>query len=196
MGRPKLRTESLRTDLCASALRLLDGGGPAAVTTRAVAAGASSSIAAVDELFGGKPGLVRAIHAEGFRMLAAAFAALPPPKDPAQGVLDWAYATRSFALAHRHLYEVMFSRPFAEFDPDEEDLRAAEEIYRFVLGRVVAVVGPVRRRGAGRDAAIGLLALVRGLVAMESAGVLGSTPASRDRRWRAALTAAIRGIAP
>jgi AcrR family transcriptional regulator len=191
-----VRTDSLRADMCTAALRLLAGGGVGAVTTRAVAAGAGSSIAAVDELFGGKPGLVRAIHAEGFRLMAAEFAALPEPATPARGVLDWAYATRSFALRHRHLYEVMFSRPFAEFSPTPQDMRAAESIYRFVVGRVVAVVGPDRRRGAGKDAAIGLLATVQGLVAMEFAGLIGSTPASIERRWRAALTAAIRGMAP
>jgi AcrR family transcriptional regulator len=194
VGRPKLRNASLRTEMCAAALRLLDGGGAPAVTTRAVAGATGSSIAAVDELFGGKPGLVRAIHAEGFRKLAGELACLPDATTPERAILDLAGAVRSFALRHRHLYEVMFSRPFAEFSPDHEDQRAAEAIYRIVLSRVVALLNPVRPSGAGKDAAITLLATIQGLVGLELAGILGSSSASVERRWRAAITAAIRGV--
>lgn len=194
MGRPKLRTESLRAQMCSAAVRLLAAGGPSAVTTRAVAGATGSSVAAVNELFGGKPGLVRAIHAEGFRELAGELAGLPEAATAERATLDLASAIRSFALRHRHLYEVMFSRPFAEFSPDQEDQRAADAIYRTVLSRVVALLTPVRPRGSGKDAAIALLATIQGLIGLEFAGILGSTEATVDRRWRAAVMATIRGV--
>jgi AcrR family transcriptional regulator len=199
VGRRKLRTESLRTDMCAAALSLLEGGGAQAVTTRAVAGAAGSSVAAVDELFGGKPGLVRALHTEGFRLLAGTLAALPAAGSPraADSLLDLTYAIRSFARAHGHLYEVMFSRPFAEFGPTPADRAAAETVYDAILARVVALLParPHRPPGAGKDAAITLWACVHGLVTLERAGLLGSTAESADRRWRTAVTATIRGLA-
>ncbi|MFG2004393.1 TetR/AcrR family transcriptional regulator [Spirillospora sp. NPDC048911] len=191
MGRRKVRTDALRDELLTVATGLLDAGGSAAVTTRAVAAGADSSLAAVNELFGGKAGLVRAIFAEGFARLAQELAALETGDDPETDVLALALTIRSFAHRHPHLYEVMFSRPFAEFRPDAEDTRAAEAIYQVVVVRVAAVVG----RGLARDAAIGLFATVQGLVGLESSGLLGSTPRSIDLRFRLTVTATLNGFA-
>ena len=193
MGRPKLRTDSLRADMCSVALELLDAGGPSAVTTRAVAAGVGSSVAAVDELFGGKSGLVRSLHAEGFARLAEVLVGLPASEDAERDIVDLALAFRGFVQRHRHLSEVMFSRPFAEMGPSADDDRDADSIYRCVLARVVAVLGPDRPRGAGKDAAIGLFATMRGLVELESAGILGSHAASIERRWRTTVVAVLRG---
>ncbi|TDC87769.1 WHG domain-containing protein [Actinomadura sp. 7K507] len=165
------------------------------MTTRAVASGAGSSQAAVNELFGGKAGLARALFAEGFARLAAELRALESTGDPEADVLELAMAVRSFARRSPHLYEVMFSRPFAEFRPGPQDARAAEEIYGLVLGRVTVLLGPDRAEGTAKDAAIGLFATVQGLVAHEASGLLGSGPESADRRFRFVLTAALRGLA-
>ncbi|HEY3683946.1 MAG TPA: TetR/AcrR family transcriptional regulator [Streptosporangiaceae bacterium] len=195
MGRRKVRTQELRGELATAAVGLLAAGGSAAVTTRAVASEAGSSIAAVHELFGGKAGLVRAVFAAGFARLAAELAELPPAADPEAGVLDLALAMRSFARREPHLYEVMFARPFAEFRPGAADARAADAIYAIVVGRVAAVLGADRPKGAAKDAAIGLFATVQGLVGLEAAGLLGSGPASADRRFRHTVIAALRGFA-
>ncbi|MFG2250870.1 TetR/AcrR family transcriptional regulator [Spirillospora sp. NPDC048823] len=194
MGRKKRRTEALRGELLEVAAGLLASGGSGAVTTRAVAAGAGSSQAAVNELFGGKAGLARALFAEGFRRLAGELRALETSGDAEADVLDLALAVRSFAHRCPHLYEVMFSRPFADFRPGPQDARAAEEIYGIVVGRVAAALGPGRADGTAKDAAIGLFATVQGLAGLESSGLLGSGPESADRRFRFAVTAAIRGF--
>jgi AcrR family transcriptional regulator len=81
--------EALRGELLAVAGRLLETGGTGAVTTRAVAAGAGTSLAAVNELFGGKAGLVRALFGEGVARLAADLRALAAtasqiPRPPAE----------------------------------------------------------------------------------------------------------------
>jgi len=190
-----MRTEALRGELLAVAAGLLAEGGSGAVTTRAVATGAGTSLAAVNELFGGKAGLARALFSEGFAELARELRALEPTGDAEADVLELALAVRAFAAGRPHLYEVMFSRPFAEFRPDAQDARAADEIYGIVVGRVAALLGPARAPGSAKDTAIGLFATVQGLVAHESAGLLGSGPESADRRFRFVLTAALRGLA-
>jgi AcrR family transcriptional regulator len=195
MGRRKTRTEALRGELLAVAGGLLETGGTGAVTTRAVAAGAGTSMAAVNELFGGKAGLVRALFAEGFARLAADLRALEPTGDPEADVLALALAVRSFARRAPHLHEVMFSRPFAEFRPDASDARAAEDIYAIVVGRVAAVLGPGRAPGTAKDAAIGLFATVQGLLALDASGLLAGAPETADRRFRSTVTAALRGLA-
>jgi len=194
MGRPRLRTPQLRGELSAAAVRLLDAGGVPAVTTRAVASAAGTSLAAVDELFGGKPGLVRAIHAEGFRLLAADLRALPLAADPATAVLDLALAIRAFAARRRSLYEVMFSPPVRRVhaEPRGPAGRRRDLPAHARPGRRPPPGGPPR--GTAKDAAISLVALVRGLVAMEHAGILGSGPASIARRWRVCVLALVNGL--
>lgn len=193
MGRRKVRTEALRGELLSAATRLLADGGGAALTTRAVAAAGGTSLAAVNELFGGKPGLIRAIFAEGFASLAEDLRALVPSEDPQADVIELAFAVRSFAHRCPALYEVMFSRPFAEFHPDQEDVRASEVIYRIVVGRVAALLGPSQALETVEDVAIGLFAVVQGLVSLEISGLLGSDPESADRRFRLTLVAAMSG---
>lgn len=175
----------LREELVAVATGLLAEGGSPAVTTRAVAAGGGTSLAAVNELFGGKAGLVRALFAEGFGWLAQELEALGPDA----GVLEVALAVRDFARRRPHLYEVMFSRPFAEFRPGPEDARASEVVHRVVMERVAAEV-----EGDVKDAAIGLFAVVQGLVAMETAGLLGSTAEAAERRFRVTVEATLKGF--
>jgi AcrR family transcriptional regulator len=189
-----VRNDELRGRLLEGALRLVAEGGPTAVTTRAVAASASSSVAAVNELFGSKLGLVRAMFVAGFVRLAAELAAMSPSADPEAGVLDLAWAFRRFALEHRQLFDVMFSRPFAEFEPAPEDLVAAGEVGRVVMARVGALVGPAATSSARKDAALAVIAVIHGLAGMELAGILGSGPRSIERRWRLAVLATVRGL--
>ena len=195
MARPRVRNEELRGRLLDGALRLVAEGGPAAVTTRAVAASASSSVAAVNELFGSKSGLVRAMFVEGFSRLAAELGALPPPADPESGVLDLAMAFRRFALEHRQLFDVMFSRPYAEFEPGPEDLVAAGAVGRVVMARATALVGPGATSTARKDAALALTSVMQGLAGMELAGILGSGSGPIERRWRLAVLSVARGLA-
>lgn len=169
-------------------------GGVGAVTTRAVAASADTSIPAVHELFGGKGGLVRAMFAEGFDVLAGDLAALETTGDAEQDLLELVWAFRRFAVGRSQLFDVMFSRPFAEFRPGPDDLRASETIYQVVMHRVGAVLGPSTPARVRKDAAIGLFGVVQGLANLELAGILGSARASIDRRWRTTVLATVNGL--
>lgn len=194
MGRPRLRNDQLRERLLDGALQLVTDGGPTALTTRAVAASADSSISAVHELFGGKPGLIRAMFVDGFDRLSQDLLALPENDDPIEGVMELAAAFRRFAMQHRQLFEVMFSRPFAEFSPQPGDLDAADIIHRIIVQRVGASLGPHTSRAFRKDAALAMAAVMRGLADMELAGILGSGRVTIDRRWTTTVQATIDGL--
>ena len=190
-----MRDDTLRTRILDEAVALVAGGGTGALTTRAVAAAAETSLPAIHELFGGKAGLARAISAEGFTRLHAALAAVPTTGDARHDVLDAALAFRDFATRNPHLFEVMFSRPIAELGPTPEEQQSAAGVHRAVTERVDALLGRSAPPAERKDAAIGLFGLVRGLAELELAGILGSGPASVERRWRTSVAAFVRGLA-
>jgi AcrR family transcriptional regulator len=194
MARPRLRNDQLRGRLLDGALQLVAEGGAAALTTRAVAATADSSMSAVHELFGGKPGLIRALFVEGFARMATEFAELETSGDPEADVLAMALAFRRFALANRQLYEVMFSRPFAEFEAGPGDLAAAADVRRVIVRRVAGILPADSSRAQRDDAALGITAVMQGLAGMELAGILGSGRESIERRWRTTVMATVRGL--
>jgi AcrR family transcriptional regulator len=195
MPRAKQRTPELRDRVLAVALSTLAGEGVAGLTARRVAAEAATSVPAVYELFGDKAGLVRAVYFEGFRRLRARLAAVPAGASPLADLVAMGQAFRAFAVAEPVLTEVMFARPFADFDPGPAELAATS-------GTREHIVGLVRRAGSDGliagdpvDVAHVLLALAQGLAAQENAGWLGSSAASADRRWALAFEAVLAGLA-
>ena len=122
MGRPRLRTDDLRERVLDGAVHLVADHGPSALTTRAVARApalpwpqcmsSSEESAASSE---------RSSSRASDR-LAASVGSLPVAPDPEAGILDLAQAFRTFAVEHGELYDVMFSRPYADFQPEPDDL--------------------------------------------------------------------------
>jgi hypothetical protein len=94
------------------------------------------------------------------------------------------------------LAEVMFSRPFADFDPGPDELRAGSAVREFIVGRVRRCTDAGILGGDDTDIAHVLVALAQGLAAQESAGWLGTSQASRDRRWDLAIRAVLDGLSP
>jgi hypothetical protein len=134
------------------------------------------------------------VAGQGFARLAAAYGALPRTDDPRADLHATAATFRSFALAERHLFEVMFSRPLSTFSPNDDEVRAASDIRAEVVERVAALLGTDPDEAVTIDAALGLVALNRGLAAQELAGILGSDRDSASRRWTAALDAQLTGL--
>jgi hypothetical protein len=138
---------------------------------------------------------VRELFFEGFRRLREeleALAAGGPPRADLERLLG---VLREFVRANPVLAEVMFSRPFADFDPGPAELKAGAAVRKLIVGSVrrcleVRVLG-----GDESDIAHVLLALVQGLAAQERAGWLGSSQASIDRRWRLAVRSLLDGLA-
>jgi AcrR family transcriptional regulator len=194
--RVKQRTPELRATLLQVAMSVLASEGVEGFTTRRVAEKASTSTPAVYELFGDRAGLVREMFFEGFRRLRGRFDNLSETDDPEADLLDAIYAFRSFARDNPELVQLMFTRPFADFDPGPKDLQAGTSTRESVIRRVRRCLDAAIMSGDATDIAHVLLAVCQGLAIQETAGWLGTSDKSRDRRWALATKAVIEGMRP
>ena len=194
MPRPKQRTQQLRDHVLQVAVVTLAADGVAGFTTRRVARQAQTSTPAVYELFGDKAGLVRAVFFEGFRQLRRQFDQLAESDDPRADLVGVIETVRGFVGRNPVLAQVMFSRPFADFDPGPAELSAGAAVREFIVARVRRCIDAGILSGQETDIAHVLLALAQGLAAQEAAGWLGTSQASVDRRWELAIRAALNGL--
>ena len=196
MPRPKQRTPELRDHVLRVAVAMLARHGVAAFTTRRVAEEAATSPPAVYELFGDKAGLVREMFFEGFRLLRRRFERLAESADPRADVVAVVQALRVFVRENPVLAELMFSRPFKDFDPGPSGLEAGRGVREFVVGRVRRCIDAGILAGDATDVAHVLVSMTQGLAATEMAGWLGTSRASVARRWEVAVRAVLDGLAP
>jgi AcrR family transcriptional regulator len=194
--RVKQRTPELRDRLLQTAVVTLAEGGIAGLTARRVAQGAYTSVPAVYELFGDKAGLVREVYFEGFRLLRRRFDTLPPDPDARCALIAVMAGIRFFVRDNPVLAEVMFSRPFADFDPGPDELAATRAVREFIVDHVRRCLDDGQLAGDPTDIAHVLLALAQGLAMQETAGWLGSSPVSVDRRWHLAFRSTLDGLRP
>ncbi len=196
MPRAKQRTPELRDRVLRAAVATLATDGVVGLTARRVAQDADTSVPAVYELFGDKAGLVREVYFEGFRQLRHHLDPVPRTDDPRADLIALIAALRAFVRANPVLTEVMFARPFADFDPGPRELAATGSVREFIVGHVRRCVNAGQLRGNETDIAHVLLALAQGLARQETAGWLGSSRASIDRRWQLAFRATLDGLRP
>ncbi|NKE59571.1 TetR/AcrR family transcriptional regulator [Lentzea sp. PSKA42] len=127
---PRTADPRLRTTLIETAARVLAEEGPAALTSRRLAAEVGSSTMAVFSRFQNMAEIRRAVRQEGFVRLDARLDALPASDDP---VADLAAASAVFfasGVANPHLYRAMFLDP----PPEDDNLGAG------TFDRLVALV--------------------------------------------------------
>lgn len=194
MARPRTRDyDELRRELLDAAGRLLAQEGPQALSTRRLAEEVGTSTKAVYNLFGDKAGLLRAMFMEGFARLAGEFARVPADGDPEADLMALGHAYRASALDNPHLYELMFGRPIAGFQPDEAALAEIQGTFDTLVRAVARCVDEGRFAPSDpHDIAVHLNALVHGLAGLELLGSLGPRPQA-DHHWHVALEAALRG---
>jgi AcrR family transcriptional regulator len=192
--RPKLRTPELREHVLSAAVGLLAREGVAGFTARRIATEARTSTPAIYELFGDKSGLVREVFFEGFRLLRRQLDTVEESDDPRAELVELLNCYRGFMRENPTLSEVMFSRPFTDFEPGPAELDASSSVRIFIVERVSRCIDAGILSGDPTDVAHVLVALVQGLAAAENAGRLGRSEESVDRRWTLALTAAIDGL--
>jgi len=193
--RVKQRTPELRGRVLEVALDMLSSEGVAGFTTRRIAQEAETSPPAVYELFGDKAGLVREVFFEGFRMLRRRLEDIEQSDDARADVIHVIEVVRAFVRDNPVLAEVMFSRPFADFDPGPAELKAGGAVREFIVASVSRCIDAGILEGNETDIAHVLLALAQGLAAQETAGWLGTSRASMDRRWKLAITGMLNGFA-
>jgi AcrR family transcriptional regulator len=196
MPRPKQRTPQLRDHVLRVAVAMLARQGVAAFTTRRLAEEAATSPPAVYELFGDKAGLVREIFFEGFRLLRRRFDRLAESADARADLVAVVQSLRAFVRENPVLAELMFSRPFKDFDPGPSGLEAGRGVREFVVGRVRRCIDGGILAGDATDVAHVLVSMTQGLAATEMAGWLGTSRASVARRWDVAIRAVLGGLAP
>jgi AcrR family transcriptional regulator len=196
MPRAKQRTSELLDRVVSVAVDVLAHDGVAGFTTRAVARQAETSTPAVYELFGDKWGLVREVFFEGFRLLRRYLDALGDPGDPRAALIRLIGTYRRFMRENPGLAEIMFSRPFTDFDARPSEQEASASVRRFIVEHVSRSIDAGQLRGDATDVAHVIVALVQGLAAAENARRLGTTPESIERRWDLAVRAILDGLSP
>ena len=172
-----------RARLLGVALDMLEASGPEALRARSLTAAVGASTQALYTLFGGMPGLLDALVADGFARLARHVEALPETDDPVADFFAQGGAYCDWALTNPQCYRLMFgltkglhvrrglemtaSGALANF-PEGQD--AAEVMVRS-LARVVEAgrvrpVDPVLAAGQ-------FLSATHGYVLLELAGAFG-----------------------
>jgi AcrR family transcriptional regulator len=194
MPRVKQRTPELREKVLHAAMNTLVAGGVSGFTTRRVASAARTSTPAVYELFGDKAGLVREMFFQAFRQLGDRFDQLAESDDPREDLIETVAALRGFVAEHPALGQLMFSRPFADFDPGQQDTAAGDKTREFIKGRVRRCVDAGVFAGDETDIAHVVLGLAQGLASQEAAGWLGSSQQSIERRWALAIGSLLTGL--
>lgn len=188
-----MHDDALRVRLLDEAGRLLSDEGPAALSLRRLATEAGTSTSAVYSLFGGKPGLIRAVYLEAFGRLAARLDAVPRGDDPAAYLVELGVAYRESALASPDLYAVMFGRAVPGFEPDKDDTDATMSAMEPLVGAVRAALSAgVLVDVEPTVVALSLWGQVHGLVSLE---LSGSMPEGFEvaAHYRRVLGAAVRG---
>ena len=186
----------MRERVLRAAMDMLANEGVAEFTTRRLAQHSGTSTPAVYELFGDKAGLVREVFFESFRLLRQYLDEVRPSQNPRGELISVIESLRMFTREHPALTDLMFSRPFANFDPGPAERRAGDEVRLFIVAAVRRCVHAGVLEGDEVDIAHVIVAMAQGLAAQETAGWLGTSQESRDRRWDLAVTALLDGLRP
>ncbi|MET0557899.1 MAG: TetR-like C-terminal domain-containing protein [Solirubrobacterales bacterium] len=98
----------MRGKLLQLAREKVEESGPEALRARSLTAQAGTSTQSLYTLFGGMPGLFDALVADGFDEFARYVAAVEETEDPVADFFAKGWTYGEWALAHPHLYRLMF----------------------------------------------------------------------------------------
>lgn len=180
--------------LVEAACRLLSAEGPAALTTRRIAAEAGTTTMTLYARFGDKEGVEQAVIVEGFTRLKAALErAAKRGKDAEGGVLAVARAYRRFAKENSAFYAAMFQRAGGAVLPTAESHRLGAETFDVLAGVTQRALDAA---GAG-DAVLDVVArrvwaMCHGAVSLELGG-MGDATRSSDASFDDSIRAVLRG---
>lgn len=139
---PRRADPRTQTVLVETAAKLLAEEGPAALSTRRLAAALGTSTMAVYTHFGGMDDLVRAMVHEGFARLHRRMSEVSATDDPVADVITLGNAYRDNAVEYPDLYAVMFGGSalggFALTDEDRQHGRYTLELLVAAVARAMA----------------------------------------------------------
>lgn len=188
------RTPSIEVgdSLMTAALDLIEEAGPDGMTVRAVAARAGVAPMGVYSRFGGKPGLVEAVFVHGFRDLHEAVSEARG-SDARSRLHRGCMAYREYAIAHPHLYGLMF-REMKALELSEESVGAAVACFQVLADRVVdAMEAGVLAADDPTDVAQRIWNGLHGGVELEIAGISFTDDA--EATFSAMIDTMLRGLA-
>jgi AcrR family transcriptional regulator len=154
MSRDTYHHGDLKAVILAKAADLVADRGADGISLRELAREAGVSHAAPAHHFTDRRGLFTALAAQGWRMLAAALAGARPD------FIEAALAYVRFALDHPGHYAVMFDHSLV--DPDDPDLKAAQNAAGAELARGVGTLKDPRAKADPQSAALAAWSLVHG----------------------------------
>jgi AcrR family transcriptional regulator len=195
VGRRRLHDEQLRQRLLDVAGERLAQHGIDGLSLRALAAAADTSTAAVYSLFGGKAGLLSAVHERAFRRFGEAQRAVGVSADPVADLVRLGQAYRASALADPHGYRVMFGGEVLPEHVTPQLRSVAADTFLPLLRAVQRGVATGRLSGAvpAGSIATALWANVHGLVSLELGGFLPPAAGDPASVFDAAIQATLRG---
>lgn len=168
--------------------------GVEAVSVRVLAEEVGTTTRAIYSVFGSKDGLIAALGARTFDLLAAAVERLPTTDDPAADLVDAGVTGfRTFVVAHPALFQLGIQQTGTTEQQRAEIRHAAARAFTVLQNRVARLTPPAQPNPRSVDeAATAFHALCEGLAALEIRCVLPADTA--EDLWRSALTALVNGL--
>jgi AcrR family transcriptional regulator len=192
MGRPRRHDDRTADALLDAAERLVESGGPEALSVRRVAAEVGTTTRAVYSVYGSKDALLAALGRRAFEILERSVTQLPATDDPAADLVEAGVVVfRRFAVEHPSLFRIGFLHT-AVTDPVRIQFRqAASDALGGLFARVQRLADARLLGGRPtRQAAFEFDALCEGLAVAELRGNIAG-----EEAWRDALGALVRGWA-
>lgn len=181
--------------LLEAAERAVQAGGVEAVSVRGVAKEAGTTTRAVYSLFGSKDGLLAALGARAFELLAATLRALPETENPAADLVEAGVTVfRHFITEHPILFRIGFQHRLAPPGRDAQFEDARLDALAELLARITRLERAHLIGGrTAEDVACYFDAICEGLADIELRG--GLPPGQAERIWRDTLGAFVAGLA-
>lgn len=197
MGRKRRHDDELRQRLLDVAGERLARYGLDGLSLRALAAAAGTSTAAVYSLFGGKPGLLLAVHERAFQRFGRAQDAVRVSDDPVEDLVRLGLAYRASALADPYGYQIMFGGEIRPEHVTPALRKASADTFLPLLHAVRRCVaeGLFRTAVPAESIATALWANVHGLVSLELGGFLPPDAGAPGEVFEVAVRTVLRGWA-
>jgi AcrR family transcriptional regulator len=194
VGRPKEHNERVAAALIDAAEQLVDSGGLAALSVRAVAERGLTTTRAVYSLFGSKAGLVAALGARTFELLGDRVRALPATDRPGNDLIEAGVAVfRELAIRRPALFQIGVQQTAVDLSTASQFAPSARAAFAILETRFQRLQAAGQLPGRDpREAACQFHALCEGLAALELRGAIPVE--SAERMWRDAFTALFVGL--